>query len=254
MGHKHSKVKSYVDEEEEKRKAEAAEEFQQCVDETMAMLVAMKEHFTDPISDSVIEEYESFEMKLYRLARLYSIAKERGYEDNPFDDRVTTLFCIGVRLKAIRYGFVAHLKDRLPQTTEYDHMLDEIQREVRVRALVAEHNRRIHLFDDFEKLYNRGDASQEELDKAYYDFAGEVCSYLRGYVCEYRSGSFGEAMAWDREETSIEEEFKKKFPNYNAPCILNHAEKNPICVTVVAVKKEETKETKETKETDETKE
>ena len=242
MGHKLSKKKTV---EEDPEMVRALESFQQSVDEAMNSIMALKEQFTDPISDSLLDEYEKLESLMEHVVGWYWKLERLGCTGNPLDDRAKRVFVLSMMTDVTR---------RLPETInlrEYEdkddipelaEMLSALKRAQRIFYARKERERKMQLFDAFELLYNRGDASQEELDKAYYAFAEKVCSYLRGYVADCRSGSYREAMAWNDEETGIENEFKKRFPKYSPPCSLNAAEKDPVCRVVVVKENTESKE------------
>ena len=239
MGHEQSKKRineeaekkkqAEKEKEAEERKAHVLKEFHRHADEVTASIMTLKGHFTEPIGDSLVDEYFNLMHNLSRTCYFYEIIRRNGYEDTPFDDRISMVLTLGVRFNETRPHIVeGHLLEN-SEIDELIKMISAIEKENKMRGIRARENRKHHLYDAFEIVYKRGDASQEELDKAYYAFAKEVCSYLRSHESDYRSGTLSEAMAWDREETEIENEFKKRFPNYNPPCILNQAEDKPAC-------------------------
>ena len=222
MGHKQTKEKRESDESDEEKKAK--EQFHQLADEIINAALALKDHFTEPIDESIINECDEIRMKLYRIGGPIRVLKQNGFSFDEDNQGPAVLF-IGELFEMRFFGRRREPDD--PNLVQLVDIVDKIKREERILAYRREIERESHLYDVFEAVYNNSNdtpPTQEELDEAYFSFGREVNRFLFSITAEYRPGSYREMDTWFSKEAEIEAEFKKRFPKYKPPCSLNQAE------------------------------
>lgn len=230
MGHEQSKEnkitteKKEEEEEEDKKSYLLRKEtfFYKLANSLLADAAALKENFHEPIEDSIMEKYRELKGNLiYIEVIMRGLEKEGVVLDEDLTNKLKDLMAV------FQTGV---FNNRLfPRDNEMLVSLSEISEKInderQMRKIRAKREKEEQLFVDFEEVYKKDGVSQEELDKAYYAFAKGVYSLLRSESSDYRDGSFAGAIAWNNREEEIEAKFKKQFPNYNAPCSLNQAER-----------------------------
>ena len=230
MGHKQSKAKGQkgaVDppeetaEERKIRLQQKEKEFYQLADEIIAAAKALKDHFSSPVDDSLVAEYDAIREKMSQVKPLLRTLDRERY---PLDDRAAIL---------MYFGYVFNI-DHFPQgpppeNTNGVPILDDIARELEMRSqelrAQKDRERRNHLFDAFEAAYknNNGSSTEKELDEAYSAVIKAVDSYVEDSFIGscYRNGTFAIAFEYDRRFDAIMEDFKKKFPDYTPSHLRN---------------------------------
>ena len=236
MGHKQSKTKNVYEEEysydgyesaehRKERVMQSEQRFHELADEIIPAALALKDHFVEPINDSVIKEFDELQEKFFMIESSVRVLSRNNY---PFDEdnQAPAIFFLGGEVLELRSFSNKIMEPSFdPDLMQLRDIASKIKSEKRHRVYQKQRETKDHLYDPFEVVYNSDSASQEELDEAYYSFAKQVYRYLCSYTSNCRSGSYAEAMKWSNEEEEIEAEFKRRFPKYNAPCCLNHAER-----------------------------
>ena len=209
-------------ESEDEKKDE--EQFHQLAGEIINAALALKDHFTEPIDESAIKEYDALHSKLYMMDFLAGKLYRKNY-DFCADDQGPTIMFIGYLFEMNSLSIRCDYEPD-PNLAQLGDIVDKIKSEKRILEHQRQRERESHLYDEFEAVYNNNNKrrpKQKELDEAYFSFAKKVYNYLCDITAEYRPGSYSEMNTWFSEEAGIEAEFKKRFPKYKPPCNLNQA-------------------------------